>query len=250
MNHSTEKHTAEKQAAKNQNDFIKLENLSKVYSSGGTLRAVDNVSLGFSQGEIVTILGPSGSGKSTLLNLVGGIDEATSGKIIIDGKEITSLGKAQLTDYRRDTIGFVFQFYNLIPNLTVAENVEVVADICKSPLEIMPLLKTLGIAEQAKKYPVELSGGQQQRVAIARAIVKNPKILLCDEPTGALDSKSSLDILRLLLEVNRKFNTTILIITHNTAIAGVTHRTVSLRDGQVVQDEINKSPVPVNEVVW
>lgn len=234
-----------------QADFIEIRKLSKIYQSGSQeLRAVDNVSLTISQGEILTILGPSGSGKSTLLNMIGGIDNADEGTVTIGNLEITSLSKAKLTDYRRDYIGFIFQFYNLIPNLSVYENIEVVADICKNPLNIDELLESLNIADQAKKYPVELSGGQQQRVAIARAIVKNPKILLCDEPTGALDFHSSLDILKLLLDINQKYGTTILIITHNTAIADITHRTVKIRDGKIICNKRNENSTPVDEIVW
>jgi len=231
--------------------FIQVENLSKVYPSGTeTLKAVDNISLDIEQGETVTILGPSGSGKSTLMNLMGGIDRPDGGSIFIDGTDITKLSRAKLTAYRRDSIGFVFQFYNLIPNLNVYENVEVVADICKNHLNIDMLLDSLGLSGQGRKYPVELSGGQQQRVAIARAIVKNPKILLCDEPTGALDSKTSLDILRLMNEVHHTYGTTILIITHNTAIASITHRTIKLRDGKVALNEVNKEILPVDQIAW
>lgn len=231
--------------------FIEINNLSKIYKTGKQeLKAVNGVSLAIEQGEIVTVLGPSGSGKSTLLNMIGGIDSADEGSIIIDGQNITGFSDSKLTDYRRDFIGFIFQFYNLIPNLTVYENIEVISDICKNPLDIDELLETLGIANQAEKYPVELSGGQQQRVAIARAIVKNPKLLLCDEPTGALDFKSSIDILRLLKDINQKYGTTILIITHNTAIAGITNRTVKIRDGKIVLNEINENIVPVDDIVW
>jgi putative ABC transport system ATP-binding protein len=206
--------------------------------------------LSVDRGEIVTILGPSGSGKSTLMNMIGGIEKPNEGSITVDGIEISSLSSGKLTDYRRDQIGFIFQFYNLIPNLNVYENVEIVSDICDNPLDVDSLLETLGIAEQRKKYPVELSGGQQQRVAIARAVVKNPQILLCDEPTGALDSKSSLDIIRLIKEVNKKYGTTVLIITHNAAIAGTTDRTVRLKDGRIVQDERNASVLSVDEIAW
>jgi putative ABC transport system ATP-binding protein len=231
--------------------FIQVENLTKTYPSGTeTLKAVDNIALSIEQGETVTILGPSGSGKSTLMNLIGGIDRPDTGSIFIGGTDITKLNKAKLTAYRRESIGFVFQFYNLIPDLNVYENVEVVADICKNPLNIDMLLDTLGLSGQGKKYPVELSGGQQQRVAIARAIVKNPKILLCDEPTGALDSKTSLDILRLMNEVHHAYGTTILIITHNTAIAAVTHRTIRLKDGKVALNEVNAEILPVDRIVW
>ena len=231
--------------------FIEIKNLSKIYKSGGeTLKAVDNVSLDINEGEIVTILGPSGSGKSTFVNIIGGIDEADEGKITIAGQEITSLKSNKLTDYRRESIGFVFQFYNLISNLTVYENVEVVADICKNPLNIDELLGILGIANLAKRYPVELSGGQQQRVAIARAFVKNPKLLLCDEPTGALDYKSSLDILRLIKEINEKYNTTILIITHNNSIANMCHRTVRISGGKITHNDINQNIIPVEQIEW
>lgn len=232
-------------------EIIKIDNLSKVYKTGSTeLRAVDNVSLTINEGEIVTILGPSGSGKSTLVNIIGGIDTADEGTVIVDGNEITSLKNGKLTDYRRDCIGFVFQFYNLIPNLNVYENVEVVADISKNPLDIDELLKNLGIYELAKRYPVELSGGQQQRVAIARAFVKNPKLLLCDEPTGALDSKSSLEILKLIQKLNSDYNTTILIITHNQAISDMCHRTIKIRDGKVKSDKLNDNIISVDEINW
>lgn len=231
--------------------LIQIKNVSKIYQSGGeTLKAVDAVSLTIYEGEIVTILGPSGSGKSTLVNIIGGIDEADDGIVIVDGKEITSLKSSKLTEYRRDTIGFVFQFYNLISNLTVYENVEVVADVCENPLSIDELLENLGIAHLAKRYPVELSGGQQQRVAIARAFVKNPKLLLCDEPTGALDYKSSLDILRLVKELNEKYHTTILIITHNSSIAQMSHRVVRLSGGKITKNELNPTIIPVENIEW
>jgi len=231
--------------------FISIQNLRKTYRSGGeTLHAVDNVSISIEEGELVTILGPSGSGKSTLLNIIGGIDESDGGSITVAGEEITSLKPQKLVEYRRNFIGFIFQFYNLIPNLTVFENVEVVADICKSPLDIDELLEVLGIAQLAKRYPVELSGGQQQRVAIARAIVKNPKLLLCDEPTGALDLKSSLDILKLLKEVNEKYNTTILIISHNSSIAKMCNRTIKISDGKIASNEINQTIFPIEEIKW
>ncbi len=233
------------------NSFISIQNLRKTYRSGGeTLHAVDNVSISIEEGELVTILGPSGSGKSTLLNIIGGIDESDGGSVTVAGEEITNLKPQKLVEYRRNFIGFIFQFYNLIPNLTVFENVEVVADICKSPLDIDELLEVLGIAQLAKRYPVELSGGQQQRVAIARAIVKNPKLLLCDEPTGALDLKSSLDILKLLKEVNEKYNTTILIISHNSSIAQMCNRTIKISDGKISSNEINQRIISIEEIKW
>lgn len=231
--------------------FIKINNLSKIYKQGGEiLKAVDSVNLEIFEGEIVTILGPSGSGKSTLVNMIGGIDENDEGSIIVDGQEISSLKTTKLTNYRRESIGFVFQFYNLISNLTVYENIEVVADICKNPLNIDELLEILGIANLAKRYPSELSGGQQQRVAIARAFVKNPKLLLCDEPTGALDYKSSLEILKLIKEINEKYNTTILIITHNNSIANMCHRIINLSGGKITHNVINENITPVDQIEW
>lgn len=230
---------------------IEVKNLVKRYQSGaGEFRAVDRVSLSVQKGEIVTILGPSGSGKSTLMNMIGGIETADEGSIVVNGMDIAKLKGSKLTEYRRNEIGFIFQFYNLIPNLNVYENIETAADICKNPLDIDELMQALGIENQGKKYPVQLSGGQQQRVAVARAIVKNPQLLLCDEPTGALDTKSSLDILRILRSVNEKYGTTILIITHNTAISGTTNRTIRLRDGKIVQNEVNRKIIPVDELVW
>lgn len=235
----------------NSKSFIEIKGLSKIYKSGGQcIKAVDNVDLKISKGEIVTILGPSGSGKSTLVNIIGGIDSSDEGKVYVDSEEITSLKSKDLTNYRRNSIGFVFQFYNLISNLTVYENVEVVADICKNPLNIDEILENLGIADLAKRYPVELSGGQQQRVAIARAFVKNPKLLLCDEPTGALDYRSSLDILKLIKEINEKYSTTILIITHNSSIAEMSHRVVKISDGKVTHNDVNSQPIPVERIKW
>ena len=233
------------------NEIIRINRLTKVYKTGADeLFALNNVDLAIEEGEIVAVLGPSGSGKSTLLNVLGGIDEADGGTVSIDKWDVTSLKGGRLADYRRESVGFVFQFYNLIPNLTVFENVEVVADICKKPLNIERLLESLGIGDLAKRYPVELSGGQQQRVAIARAFVKNPKILLCDEPTGALDFASSLDILRLIKDINEKYNTTILIITHNSAIAGMCHRVVRLRSGKITHNERNENIIPVERIEW
>jgi putative ABC transport system ATP-binding protein len=231
--------------------FIDVKNLCKIYKAGSEkLMALDDVSLSINRGEIVTILGPSGSGKSTLVNIIGGIDKADGGSVVIDENEITALKGSKLTDYRRNFIGFVFQFYNLISNLTVYENVEVASDICKNPLDIDKLLEDLGIGDLAKRYPVELSGGQQQRVAIARALVKNPKLLLCDEPTGALDYKSSLDILKLINIINEKYNATIIIITHNSSIAGMSNRIVRLSGGKITHNELNTEIIPVERIEW
>jgi putative ABC transport system ATP-binding protein len=231
--------------------IINIKNLVRSYDDGNRkINALDNINVLINEGELVTILGPSGSGKSTLLNIIGGIDNATSGDVLINELDITKCSNKQLINYRRDVIGFIFQFYNLIPNLTVYENIETMSSIIKNPLNIDELLEVLKIKEQKDKYPSELSGGQQQRVAIARAIVKNPKILLCDEPTGALDSKSSKDILNLLVEVNKKYNTTILLITHNIAIKDITDRVLEIHDGKITDDYYNKEKLDVDKVNW
>lgn len=233
------------------NTLIKISDLTKVYDSGNEkVYALDHVNLEISEGEITAILGPSGSGKSTLVNIIGGIDTADNGIVFINGKEITSMKNSELTGYRRDYVGFVFQFYNLISNLTVYENVEVVSDISKSPMNIDELLKVLGIDKLANRYPAELSGGQQQRVAIARAFVKNPKLILCDEPTGALDYKSSLDILKLIKEINQKYGTTILIITHNNSISSMCDRIVRLTGGKITQNIINTDILEPERIEW
>ena len=200
--------------------FIDIKDARKHYGEGETLvNALDGVSLSLGEGRICVILGPSGSGKSTLLNMIGGLDSLDSGEITISGRNISRSDKKKMTDYRREDVGFVFQFYNLIPDLTVQENIQVVADIAKQPMDIEEVMKALDIDKYKNRFPKELSGGQQQRVAIARALIKNPKILLCDELTGALDSKSSRNVLKFIEKVNEQFKTTIIIITHNEAIA-------------------------------
>jgi putative ABC transport system ATP-binding protein len=220
--------------------FVEVRDAVKEYGEGESLiRAMDGVNFGTEKGEITVILGPSGSGKSTLLNMIGGIDRLDSGTIRIGDTVITGLKKSGLTDYRRKYVGFVFQSYNLIPDLTVRENVEVVADIAKEPLDIDKLLDTLELTKHKHKFPRELSGGQQQRCAIARALVKNPDILLCDELTGALDSKSSRYVLKMLEKVNSDYGTTILIITHNEGIAGMADRIVRIHDGKIVENTVN-----------
>jgi len=220
--------------------FVEVRDAVKEYGEGESLiRAMDGVNFGTEKGEITVILGPSGSGKSTLLNMIGGIDRLDSGTIRIGDTVITGLKKSGLTDYRRKYVGFVFQSYNLIPDLTVRENVEVVADIAKEPLDIDKLLDTLELTKHKHKFPRELSGGQQQRCAIARALVKNPDILLCDELTGALDSKSSRYVLKMLEKVNEDYKTTILIITHNEGIAGMADRIVRIHDGKIVENTVN-----------
>ncbi|MBK5241322.1 ABC transporter ATP-binding protein [Clostridium sp.] len=231
--------------------FIEVNNVDKSYkTSDVAFKALKNVNLSIEEGEIVVILGPSGSGKSTLLNIIGGIDHVDSGNVIVDGVDIIKLSDYKLTLYRRNSLGFIFQFYNLVPNLTVYENVEVASNISKHPLKIDEVLASVGMSEFKNRFPRELSGGEQQRVSIARALVKNPKLLLCDEPTGALDFTTAKEILKLLTEVNRKFNTTVVIITHNTAISGIANRIIKLRSGAVSENRINDAVLPAERVEW
>lgn len=231
--------------------FIKVENLKKSYKTGDiTTQVLKGTGLSLDKGEIGVILGPSGSGKSTLLNIIGGIDRCDSGTVMVDNTGITKLNDNVLTNYRRDKIGFVFQFYNLIPNLTVGENVEVVSNISKSPLRVDEVLEAVGMADKKNRFPKELSGGEQQRVSIARAVVKNPMLLLCDEPTGALDFATSRDILKLLQKINKQFGTTILMITHNTAISAMANRVFRVRSGEIVENTINKTVLPAERIEW
>mgnify|MGYP005873351473 CR=1 FL=1 len=212
---------------------MKLLEMKNVQKSFGGLEVLKDISLDVNKGEVVAIIGPSGSGKSTLLNMIGGLDSLDSGEITISGRNISRSDKKKMTDYRREDVGFVFQFYNLIPDLTVQENIQVVADIAKQPMDIEEVMKALDIDKYKNRFPKELSGGQQQRVAIARALIKNPKILLCDELTGALDSKSSRNVLKFIEKVNEQFKTTIIIITHNEAIADMADTVIRIKDGQV-----------------
>ena len=229
--------------------FIDIKDARKHYGEGDALvKALDDINLSLDEGKVYVILGPSGSGKSTLLNMVGGLDSLDDGEIIISGRNISRADKKSMTEYRREDIGFVFQFYNLIPDLTVQENIEVVADISDNPLNINEVMEELGIADYKNRFPKELSGGQQQRVAIARALIKNPKILLCDELTGALDSKSSRDVLRVIEKVNSSFKTTIIIITHNEAIAHMADTVVRIRDGKVADCIDNKQKMSADEL--
>lgn len=231
--------------------FINVENLKKSYITGEVeTKVLKGVGMNLEKGEIGVILGPSGSGKSTLLNIIGGIDRCDSGKVTADGIDVTGLSDDQLTDYRRDKVGFVFQFYNLIPNLTVGENVEVVSNISKSPLSIDEVLKAVGLLDKKHRFPRELSGGEQQRVSIARAVVKNPKLLLCDEPTGALDFTTSREILKLLQQINTNFKTTILMITHNNAISAMANRVYKLRSGEIIKETINETVMPAERIEW
>jgi putative ABC transport system ATP-binding protein len=231
--------------------FIEVANLKKSYTSGVVRTEVlKEIGMKLDKGEIGVILGPSGSGKSTLMNILGGIDRGDSGRVIVEGVEINNLNDDKLTDYRRGNIGFVFQFYNLVPNLTVGENIEVVSNISKSPLNTDEVLTAVGMQDKKHRFPRELSGGEQQRVSIARAIVKNPKLLLCDEPTGALDYYTSRSILQLLEQVNKKYGTTILMITHNTAIAAMANRVFKLRSGEIVEDSVNQMIIPAERIEW
>lgn len=233
------------------NLFISVSNLKKSYGSGPVITVVlKGLTMKLHKGEIGVILGPSGSGKSTLMNIIGGIDRADSGSIIVDGIKIHNLTDNKLTEYRRKHIGFVFQFYNLIPNLTVGENIEVVSNISQAPLDVDEVLAAVEMHDKKHRFPRELSGGEQQRVSLARAIAKNPKLLLCDEPTGALDYQTSHSILQLLEQVNRQYGTTILMITHNTAIAAMANRVFRLRDGAIVEELVNQTPVPAERIEW
>ncbi len=231
--------------------FIRTENLAKSYCSGEvTTSVLKGVDLTLPKGKIGVILGPSGSGKSTLMNIIGGVDRADSGEVSVDGTLVSGLSDDQLTEYRRDKIGFVFQFYNLVPNLTVAENIEVVQHISKNPLKLSEVLDAVGLSDKQGRFPRELSGGEQQRVSIARAVVKNPSLLLCDEPTGALDFATSRGVLALLQRVNESFGTTLLMITHNSAIAGMAHVVFRLRDGEIIESTRNAETVPAERIEW
>ena len=229
--------------------YVEVSNVKKSYGEGGSyVEVLKGVSVGVERGEMCVIQGTSGSGKSTLLNCIGGLDDIDSGSCKVDGLEIAGQKKDKLSDYRRDTLGFIFQFYNLVPNLTVRENIEVCRYLTKDPLDMDELLDTLGLKEHADKFPSQLSGGQQQRTAIARALIKNPKLLLCDEPTGALDSKTSRDILMLLEKINEKYGTTMLIVTHNNSIKNMVHRVIFLKDGEIAKQYTNEKRVPAREL--
>ena len=231
--------------------YIEVKEIKKSYGEGGSfVQVLNGISTNLEKGNMCVILGPSGSGKSTFLNAIGGLDTVDSGSIKIDGKEITGLNSDSLSDYRRDYLGFVFQFYNLIPNLTVKENIEVCSFLTKNPLDMDELLKTLGLMEHRNKFPAQLSGGQQQRCAIARALIKNPKLLLCDEPTGALDSKTSKEILILLEEINKKYGTTMMIVTHNDAIKDMVHKVIKIKDGEIYKEYENKTRISAADLEW
>ena len=231
--------------------YIAFNEVCKEYGTGEVkIKALDEASFCVEKGELAVILGSSGAGKTTALNILGGMDSATSGAVIVDGEEISSYKEKQLIRYRRNDIGFVFQFYNLVPNLTALENVELAAQICKDSLDAASVLKKVGLGERLGNFPAQLSGGEQQRVAIARAIAKNPKMLLCDEPTGALDYKTGKQILQILQDTCRKDNITVLIITHNSALAPMADRVIRFKSGKVIQMSVNENPVPIEEIEW
>lgn len=231
--------------------FLEVRKLKKSYLSGEVKTEVlKGVEMELDKGEIGVILGPSGSGKSTLLNIIGGIDRCDSGKVLVNGVDIVNFNDDKLTDYRRENIGFIFQFYNLIGNLNSAENIEVVSNISKSPLNTDDVLKAVGMLDKKYRFPKELSGGEQQRISIARAVVKNPDLLLCDEPTGALDYESSKEILKLLEKINKEFGTTILMITHNAAISAMAKRVYKVRSGEIADHIINENCIPAERIEW
>lgn len=232
-------------------NFIKFDNVRKTYNMGNvTIDALKDVSFEINEGEVCVILGASGAGKTTLLNLLGGMDDATDGRITLEGTNITSMNKRQLTKYRRDEIGFVFQFYNLISNLTALENVEIAAQICRQPMNAKEALRLVGLEDRAGNFPSQLSGGEQQRVAIARAIAKNPKLLLCDEPTGALDYVTGKSILTLLQDISRERNMTVIIITHNSAISNMADRIIKVHSGHIDKCYMNDTVLPVSQIEW
>ena len=231
--------------------FVEFQNVGKTYHMGEVdICALHDASFQIEKGELVVIVGPSGAGKTTLLNILGGMDTLSEGKVFLDGQEVSAMNKKQLTMYRRLDVGFVFQFYNLIGNLTAVENVELANQICPHPLDAVEVMKEVGLEERMKNFPSQLSGGEQQRVAIARALAKNPKLLLCDEPTGALDYQTGKAILQLLQDTGRKNNMTVIIITHNSALTGMADRVIRVKNGTVCSVERNEKPQDIAEIAW
>lgn len=231
--------------------FVEFENVGKTYHMGEVeIHALHDTSFEVEKGELVVIVGPSGAGKTTLLNILGGMDTLSTGRVMLDGREISALSKKELTNYRRQDVGFVFQFYNLIGNLTALENVELANQICKNPLDAEEILKEVGLEERKKNFPSQLSGGEQQRVAIARALAKNPKLLLCDEPTGALDYQTGKAILKLLQDTGRRTGMTVIIITHNGALTAMADRVIRVKNGTVASVTKNEHPQDISEIEW
>ena len=231
--------------------FVELKDVRKIYKMGEVeIRAVDGINFSIEKGEFVIIVGPSGAGKTTVLNILGGMDTATSGRVLVDGQDVTQYNNRNLTRYRRDDIGFVFQFYNLVQNLTARENVELASQICREPLDADKVLREVGLEQRIGNFPAQLSGGEQQRVSIARALAKNPKLLLCDEPTGALDYQTGKQILKLLQDTCREKNMTVIVITHNSAITPMADHVIEIKNGQVGREFYNENPVPVETIEW
>ncbi|MCD8372070.1 MAG: ABC transporter ATP-binding protein [Clostridia bacterium] len=231
--------------------FVQFTDVCKHYKMGdNVIKAANGVTFGIEEGEFCVIVGPSGAGKTTVLNMLGGMDGVTSGQIIVDGVELSSFKEKQLTEYRRYDVGFVFQFYNLIQNLTALENVEIASEICKNPLDAKKTMIDVGLEDRMDNFPAQLSGGEQQRVSIARAIAKNPKLLLCDEPTGALDYETGKNILKLLRDICRDNHKTVIVITHNSAITQMADRVIHVKNGRVVAEEVNKNPMDVSLIEW
>ena len=231
--------------------YIEFENVTKCYGTEEVkINALSGVNFEINEGEFCILLGSSGAGKTTLLNMLGGMDYVTSGKIYFDGKDISNLSKRQLVEYRRFDVGFVFQFYNLIPNLTALENVEIAAQLCKNPIPAKDALQMVGLSERENNFPAQLSGGEQQRVAIARAVAKNPRLLLCDEPTGALDYVTGKAVLKLLYDLSRERKMTVIIITHNQAIAPMADRIIHIKSGKITSNEINENVTPIEKIEW
>ena len=231
--------------------YIEFKDVSKIYTMGQTqIRALDHISFAVEKGELCVIVGPSGAGKTTLLNILGGMDTASEGTVLLDGRDISRLNNRQLTAYRRDDVGFVFQFYNLVQNLTARENVELASEICRDSLDPVKTLEGVGLKERMNNYPAQLSGGEQQRVAIARALAKNPKLILCDEPTGALDYNTGKAVLKLLQDTCRERGKTVLIITHNGALTQIADRVIRVKNGAVVDMTVNDAPMSVERIEW
>ena len=231
--------------------FVELDRVSKIYGNKDVkIVAVDEISFSIDKGEFVVIVGPSGAGKTTVLNILGGMDQASGGSVWVDGEDIAKYNSRQLTLFGREDIGFVFQFYNLVPNLTALENVELALQICKDPLDARQVLREVGLRERMKNFPAQLSGGEQQRVSIARALAKNPKLLLCDEPTGALDYQTGKAILKLLQDMCRERGMTVIVITHNSALTPMADKVIRIKNGTVSSMELNEKPIPVENIEW